>query len=608
MAETRLLFSAYGDAFGKELWYSNGGVATRITDVNAGAGHAFPSPLGQIGKAVYFSADDGSGRDLYRLDTSTMQVTQIGPANSGPTYVGSVVGKTYISMDDGVNGRELWVLTEGGVSFLGDAIVDGSLNPSFGGAAGNTVLFAGNNKDGDIELYASSGGMPTLVQNIRAFGSSEPGDVSGFHEFGNAVLFSANDGTGEQLWSSTGGAPIKISTVELPQNFFTYDNGISEMVLFSGQTPGGFDQFIYKTTGGSAQRVTTEVEEPYGFTLYRGKVYFSGRDDAHGRELWVTDGTAGGTKMVVDLSSGSTSSGPGSMAVVNDRLIFVDNLQRMWSTDGTDEGTVFIRSFLSAYNVVVSGPTAYFVGLTGSGGWQIWSTDGTSASATNLVPANNGSNIYTPTINGFMTIPGSNRPTSGPDDLEGNAQKNTIDGKKGNDTIDGAEGNDTLKGSEGNDVLKGGSGNDSLDGGEGRDALQGGSGKDTLKGGSGNDTLRGGANNDTLDGGSGKDQFRFDTAPASKSNVDHITNFKIGEDKVALDNGIFDVGPSLTASEFLSRSSGHDARNGSQHIIYDRSNGELWYDEDGKGGKSAVKFAVIDNKPAGLSVDDFAIV
>ena len=254
------------------------------------------------------------------------------------------------------------------------------------------------------------------------------------------------------------------------------------------------------------------------------------------------------------------------------------------------------------------GTEAYFVALTSSGGWQIWSTDGTSASATNLVPENDGTNGYIPIIEGLITIPGSNKPTNGADELVGDDKKNTIDGKKGNDTISGGNGNDTLKGGDGNDQLNGDAGKDKLSGEAGKDTLSGGDGKDTLTGGAGKDTLAGGAGNDKLDGGKDKDIFVFDTAPSSKSNADHIVKFEVGTDKIALDDAVFNVGSSLGKKEFVSLDSGHKATTAKQHIIYDESKGELWYDVDGKGGTGPIKFAVLDNEPAKLSVHDFIIV
>jgi ELWxxDGT repeat protein len=162
MTETRILFTGVGaDGTGKELWITGGGDITRLTDINPGSASSNPQVFGQTGKFVYFAADNGDGRDLYRLDTGTMAVIAVGPANSGPSFVASATGGIYLSMDDGVHGRELWFATSGGsVASTGDAVLDGSLNPSTGGTIGNTVLFAGSDPTKGIELFVSNGGTP----------------------------------------------------------------------------------------------------------------------------------------------------------------------------------------------------------------------------------------------------------------------------------------------------------------------------------------------------------------------------------------------------------------------------------------------------------------
>ena len=59
---------------------------------------------------------------------------------------------------------------------------------------------------------------------------------------------------------------------------------------------------------------------PSGFTPFRGEVYFAADDGVRGNELWKTDGTAAGTRLVVNLdsSSGSVS----GLHVALDRLFF----------------------------------------------------------------------------------------------------------------------------------------------------------------------------------------------------------------------------------------------------------------------------------------------
>jgi len=256
---------------------------------------------------------------------------------------------------------------------------------------------------------------------------------------------------------------------------------------------------------------------------------------------------------------------------------------------------------------------------------------------------------------------GVSGPTAGPDRLIGTNAADRIDALAGNDIIFGRGGKDTLSGGSGRDTIQGGSGKDSLDGGSSKDTvdyadktkavvvaldgshkatvkiggkaedtirnfenviggskgdkltgdgkanvLDGGKGNDTLSGGKGNDTLIGGTSKDKLTGGSGKDQFVFD-AKLSKSNVDSIADFKHDTDVIALDDAIFAViGTKLDKSEFYAKAGATKAHDGTDHIIYNKSTGKLYYDEDGKGGHAAVLFATLSHKPT-LDHGDFAI-
>ena len=185
--------------------------------------------------------------------------------------------------------------------------------------------------------------------------------------------------------------------------------------------------------------------------------------------------------------------------------------------------------------------------------------------------------------------------TSGPDVFSGGV---------GNDTMKGLGGDDTLKGDVGQDTLTGGGGDDTLIGGSGKDVLIGGKGKDTLKGGKGDDTLVGGTGNDTLTGGSSSDTFVFDSKLNKHSNVDKITDFQVNKDMIWLDASIFGaIGTKLGKGEFHIGTKAHDAND---HIIYDKTTGNLYYDEDGKGGAGQVQFATLD-KGLNLSNHDFIV-
>jgi ELWxxDGT repeat protein len=66
-------------------------------------------------------------------------------------------------------------------------------------------------------------------------------------------------------------------------------------------------------------------------------------DDVHGRELWVSDGTAAGTRMVADLLPGERSSMPQHLEAVGDVLAFAalhpSGGLEPWRSNGTALGT-----------------------------------------------------------------------------------------------------------------------------------------------------------------------------------------------------------------------------------------------------------------------------
>ncbi|MET0309281.1 MAG: cadherin domain-containing protein [Sphingomonas sp.] len=138
--------------------------------------------------------------------------------------------------------------------------------------------------------------------------------------------------------------------------------------------------------------------------------------------------------------------------------------------------------------------------------------------------------------------------------LWGLAGDDNLDGGAGDDILEGGDGNDTLTGNIGNDTLYGGAQVDLLDGGAGNDWLDGGDSNDTLRGQAGADTLVGGRGKDVLTGGADADIFTFafgDTA-ANAANIDTITDFATGVDRIDLD--IFSGPPAAYAETTIATS------------------------------------------------------
>ncbi len=180
-----------------------------------------------------------------------------------------------------------------------------------------------------------------------------------------------------------------------------------------------------------------------------------------------------------------------------------------------------------------------------------------------------------------------------------NVAGNIIAGTKGNNTVDATR---TIGGKGAT------SEEDHINGKKGDDKLSGLGGNDTLIGGAGKDTLTGGAGFDRLDGGKDADRFVF-SAKLDIAGVDTIVSFTHNEDKLALDDKIFKaVGSSLSTDEFYAKAGATQAHDKSDHLVYNKATGDLYYDKDGKGGAAAVHFATISNHPGSLDHGDFVIV
>lgn len=137
------------------------------------------------------------------------------------------------------------------------------------------------------------------------------------------------------------------------------------------------------------------------------------------------------------------------------------------------------------------------------------------------------------------------------------------------------------------------------------DVLTGGTKGDTLVAGNANDRLEGGLGRDVMTGGDGSDVFAFSTA-LGQSNIDTITDFQPGRDKIELSSAIFKaIKPgALSTSTFQI---GQAAQTAEAHILFDPKSGNLSYDPDGNGAAQAQVFAVL---PTGIQLTkaDFIVV
>jgi Ca2+-binding RTX toxin-like protein len=120
----------------------------------------------------------------------------------------------------------------------------------------------------------------------------------------------------------------------------------------------------------------------------------------------------------------------------------------------------------------------------------------------------------------------------------------------------------------------------------------------SIVGNSGANKIDGKAGADTLTGGGGKDTFLL-TSALGPNNVDHITDFNVRDDTIALSGSVF-TGLSAGALAAGAFALGSNALQSDDRILYDRASGHLFFDPDGSGAVySPIIFATVS---AGLNL------
>jgi len=147
---------------------------------------------------------------------------------------------------------------------------------------------------------------------------------------------------------------------------------------------------------------------------------------------------------------------------------------------------------------------------------------------------------------------------------------------------------------------------------ESKEEFYGLGGNDTILAGGGDDLLSGGTGNDRLTGGAGEDRFLFDTLLNAKTNIDTITDFLTGTDRIELDDAIFEkflgVTGQIAESNFVKGGTGVKALDSNDHLIFNTATGALFYDADGSGSGAAIQFATLTGVGNNVAHTDFWIV
>lgn len=349
-AGNKLFFFADDGVHGKELWASDGTTdgTILVKDIRTGANGSSGQKLAAMGNKAYFLANDGTGDQLWVSDgtESGTKIVKSITANSigGPEIVHK--DKLYFVVNQTGVGAEVWVTdgTDSGTNLLKDIRTGGSgSNPSIFFAFGDYIYFSADEATNGAELWRSNG-----------------------TEAGTQIVANIASST-----SSSNPAPKFVMGGEL---YFTTFH----------------DQSLRKVDANNNVTVVTALPQaPYisaPILLNSGLALFSFNDNTHGTELWATDGTSGGTKLVKDIYVGSNGADFGSeWVVVNGKLYFTatdDGSEfGLWESDGTAAGTKIVKDNVGsqASPVYAIGSKVYFRCSDPSTGQELCVSDGTES-------------------------------------------------------------------------------------------------------------------------------------------------------------------------------------------------------------------------------------
>lgn len=256
---------------------------------------------------LYFSAEDSvHGTEIWRTDgtpSGTALFTDLYPGNASSGAGQLTVVDSLMFFTTYVNSTVLWRTNgnPGGTYSVKSFIIAANL------AAWNGKLyFAADDNNNGQELWRSNGtsGGTVLLKDINgAVGASLP---CNFHATPSALYFMANTSSGWELWKTNGtnnGTQMVVDVNPGPANGVMNAYGtaamanIGDTLFFRGRNNSGQYQ-LFKTDGTSAGTVQltnhpTGLDDDGFIPVVQGKVYVAGFTDTQWWEWDTNTGTGG---------------------------------------------------------------------------------------------------------------------------------------------------------------------------------------------------------------------------------------------------------------------------------------------------------------------------
>lgn len=440
----RAVFTAIDDNYtvtpqilrsGSELYISDGTESgtTLIKDIYTGPNSGVNGITQTIfNNELYFMARSlENGYELWKTNgtqNGTVIVKDIrsGSKSSNPSSLYVTDLALFFKADDGVHGAEIWSTSGDSAStvLIGDVNLTSNVSSNATKAVklSNYDVFFASPATDDAQLYrtdgTTSGTQPILTLETSVY---IPGvDLIKLGDY--AYFVNSTAATGDELWRTDGTAQgTAIVKDIIPGSAglnFVHIMKQDGLIYFAATDNTTLTTTIWKTDGSADGTVEiSSFNQAYRIThieVLNGKLIIPLRTAENGIELWVSDGTPQGTKVLKDINIGSTGNGISeycvnyfgncNMSIMNNSLFFIatdgSTSRQLWKTDGTTSGTVLVTDLdisgagVSDYfdsNVFETNGKLLMNGRDTENGGEVWVSDGSSEGTTilkNIQPGN----------------------------------------------------------------------------------------------------------------------------------------------------------------------------------------------------------------------------
>ena len=262
---------------------------------------------------------------------------------------------------------------------------------------GQGYFFANDYRHGN-ELWRSNGTSAgtQLVKDINPTGSTNAGLYPDplMISAGDLLYFFVRDIRQENdLWrtdgSTAGTQPVKLKDGSIVHGELYGATAFQDRLYYFRKATIGWD--LWKTDGSPSGTLKIgNLPASANGTELHGKLYFLISPSSSEQQLWVTNGSTDGTKLVKSLEWSSTiQSLRSDLMRIGDRLYFLGwdaNGVQPWETDGTKAGTRPCSSEINGGDLSITGSSgSLYILANDEPGYSLWTNRGAAEGSLTLL-------------------------------------------------------------------------------------------------------------------------------------------------------------------------------------------------------------------------------